>query len=557
MDARAPACDTRPATGPRRRTEDAVTTKQRWTMIAAILGSSMVFLDGTIVNVALRAIGAELPGTVVSTLEGQTYVVSGYLAVLAALLVLAGALADYYGRRRVFLLGLAGFGITSALCGLAPSLELLVVARLLQGAAGALLVPGSLAILTATFDGPARARAFGIWASATSAMTLLGPVAGGLLVDSASWRLAFLVNLPIAGAAVWATWRHMDETRAAGASGRFDWLGAAVAVIAVGGLAFGAIRGQDRAWQDPIAWVALGIGALATVAFPVLMARRRDPLIPLGLFRRRAFATINLSTLLIYGALYTTFSIQALFLQGVLGYTATAAGAIGLPVTVFLTLLSTRIGTVAGRVGARPFLVVGPALMAAGLFWLARIPTDSAPWLLALGDPGTYVPPASVLVDVLPMALLFGAGISMVVAPLTATLMSSVPVANAGVASAINNAVSRIGQPLLVALVFIVVTGSFYASLASRVPGLDAADPALRAQVQPLNQPKPGTPDDVAAAATIASTEAFHLAAIACGLLLVAGAAVNAVGLRGGPDARADATADGSARAPDAAGGAA
>ncbi len=528
-----------------------MTRKQRWTMIAAILGSSMVFLDGTIVNVALRAIGAELPGTVVSTLEGQTYVVSGYLAVLAALLVLAGALADYYGRRRVFLLGLVGFGVTSALCGLAPSLELLVLARLLQGAAGALLVPCSLAILTATFDGSARARAFGIWASATSAMVLLGPIVGGLLVDTASWRLTFLMNLPMAGAAVWATWRHMDETRAEGASGRFDWLGAVVAVVAVGGLAFGAIRGQDRAWQDTVAWLALGVGAIATIAFPVLMARRRDPLLPLGLFRRRAFATINLSTLLIYGALYTTLSIQALFLQGALGYTATAAGVIGLPIGVFLTLFSARVGAIAGRVGARPFLVVGPVLMAAGMFWLARIPADSTPWLLALGDAGTYVPQTSVLVDVLPMQLLFGAGISMVVAPLTATLMSSVPVANAGVASAINNAVSRIGQPLLVALVFIVVTGSFYASLASRVPGLDAADPVLRAQVQPLNQPKPGTPDDVAAAATVASTEAFHLAAIACGLLLVAGAAVNAVGLKGGPDPRAagapDEAADGTA----------
>lgn len=516
--------------------------RQRWTMIAAILGSAMVFLDGTIVNVALQAIGAELPGTVVSTLEGQTYVVSGYLAVLAALLVLAGALADYYGRRRIFLLGLVGFGATSVLCGLAPSLELLVLARLLQGAAGALLVPGSLAILTATFEGPERARAFGIWASATAAMTLLGPIAGGLLVDTASWRLAFLVNLPIAAAAGWATWRHMDETRAEGASGRFDWLGAAVAVVAVGGLAFGAIRGQDRAWQDTIAWLALGIGAIATIAFPALMARQRDPLIPLALFRRRAFATINLSTLLIYGALYTTFTVQALFLQGVLGYTATAAGAVGLPVTIFLTLFSARIGTLAGRIGARPFLVLGPALMAAGMFWLARIPADSAPWLFAPGDAGTYAPPLSVLVDVVPMTLLFGAGISMVVAPLTATLMSSVPVANAGVASAINNAVSRIGQPLLVALVFIVVTGSFYTSLATRVPGLDASDPALRAQVQPLNQPKPGTPDGVAAAATVASTEAFHLAAIACGLLLLAGAAINAVGLRSEPESRAAGT---------------
>jgi predicted MFS family arabinose efflux permease len=364
-------------------------------------------------------------------------------------------------------------------------------------------------------------------------MTLFGPIVGGLLVDTVSWRAAFLINLPVAALALWATWRHMAESRAEEASGRFDWLGAAVAVLAVGGLSFGLIRGEDQEWQDPVAWAALAIGLAATIAFPLLMARRRDPLVPPALFRRRAFATINLSTFLIYGALYTTFTIQALFLQGVLGYTATAAGIVGLPVGIFLTLLSTRVGTLAGRFGARPFLVLGPGLMAAGMFWFARIPSTSAPWQLTPRDPATFVPPASAIVDVLPFALLFGLGISMVVAPLTATLMSSVPVANAGVASAINNAVSRIGQPLLIALIFIVVTGTFYASLAAQVPGLDASDPAIRELVQPLNEPKPGTPPEVAQAATVASTGAFRLAAIVCGLLLLAGAAVNALGLRG------------------------
>lgn len=517
-----------------------MTASQRWTMVAAILGSSMVFLDGSIVNVALRYIGYELPGTLVSTLEGQTYVVSGYLAVLAALLVLAGALADYYGRRRVFLLGLAGFALTSALCGLAPSLEILVLARILQGATGALLVPGSLAIITAAFEGPERARAFGVWAAATSSTVVLGPIVGGLLVDTISWRAAFLINLPLSALALWATVRHMAETRAADASGRFDWLGAAVAVVAVGGLSFGVIRGQDRAWQDPVAWAAFAIGAVATVGFPFLMTRRPNPLVPLGLFRRRAFATINASTLLIYSALYTMLTVQALFLQGVLGYSATAAGVTSLPVGLLLTLLSTRVGTLAGRWGARPFLVVGPVLMAAGVLWLARIPATSEPWRLSPGDPASLVPPASVLVDVAPYAILFGLGISLVVAPLTSTLMSSVPVARAGVASAINNAVSRIGQPLVIALIFVAVTGTFYASLADQVPGLDASDPVVREQVQPLNEPKAGTPDAVVEAATVASTGAFHVAAIVAGVLLLAGAAVNAVGLRGGRDAEAE-----------------
>jgi EmrB/QacA subfamily drug resistance transporter len=503
-------------------------------MLAAILGSGMVFLDGTVINLALPKIGEQLPATLVSTLEGQTYTVSGYLAVLAALLVLAGALADYHGRRRVFAIGLLGFGGTSILCGVAPTLELLVVFRLLQGAAGALLVPGSLAIITALFEGPARSRAFGIWAAATSALTLIGPVLGGLLVDAVSWRAAFLINVPLVAIALYALVRYMPETRAEGASGRFDWLGAAVAIVAVGGLAFGAIRGQDRRWEDPLAWAALGVGVAGLVAFPVLMARRPNPLVPLSLFRRRQFATINLSTLLIYAALYAAFTFQGLFLQGVVGYSATAAGVISLPTGILLTVLSTRVGALAGRYGARRFLVAGPLIMAAALLWLARVPATTDAWRLAFSDPATYVPPGSVLVDILPYVILFGIGISLVVAPLTSTLMSSVPVVNAGLASAINNAISRIGQPLLWAVIFVVVTGSFYTALGAAVPGLDPSDPQLRSLVQPLNPPSASAPADVAAAARVASVDALRLASIVCAVLLAAGSLANWVGLRAG-----------------------
>ncbi len=513
-----------------------MTASLRWTMLAAIVGSAMVFLDGTVVNLALPRMGEELPATYVSTLEGQTYVVSAYLAVLAALLVLGGALADYHGRRKVFAIGLVGFGAASVLCGLAPTMELLVVFRLLQGAAGALLVPGSLAILTALFEGEARARAFGIWAAATSATALVGPVVGGLLVDAVSWRAAFLINVPLVAVALWATLRHMPETKAEGATGRFDWLGAAVIVVAVGGIAFGVIRGQDRQWHDPLAWASLVIGVMALVAFPVLMTRRPNPLVPLSLFRRRRFATINLSTLLIYGALYTVFAFQGLFLQNTVGYSATAAGVVGLPTGILLTVLSTRVGSAAGRLGARPFLVVGPVLMAAGLLWLARVPVDTQPWHLVLGDPSTWIPPLSVVVDILPSVGLFGLGISLVVAPLTTTLMGSVPVSNAGLASAINNAISRIGQPLLSAIIFVVVTGSFYAALSGAVPGFDTSDPANRAAVQPLNRPAATLPDAVVAASQTASTDALRLAAIVCAVLLVGGAAANWIGLRPGVD---------------------
>src|SRR5689334_14961975 len=328
-----------------------MTRTQRWTLIAAIIGSGVVFLDGTIVNLALRAIG-KLPTSFLGVLEGQAYIVAGYLAVLSALLILSGALADFYGRRRIFAIGLTGFGISSLLCGIAPSLELLVLFRLIQGAAGALLVPGSLSIITATFEGQARAKAFGTWAASTSALSLFGQPIGGLLVDTLSWRAAFLINVPLVLIALWATIRYMQESRDETATGRFDWLGAAVAAIAIGGLAFGATRGQQKNWQDPLAWVALAIGAIALVAFPFLM-RRPHPLVPLSLFRIRDFAVINLSTFLIYAALYSTFFYVAVLLQGTLGYTATAASLAGLPSGVLLVVLSQRVGAAAGRIGAK------------------------------------------------------------------------------------------------------------------------------------------------------------------------------------------------------------
>ncbi len=508
-----------------------MTRTERWTLLAAILGSGIVFLDGTIVNLALPAIG-RLPTSFLGVLEGQAYVVAGYLAVLSALLILAGALADYYGRRRIFAIGLVGFGISSLLCGIAPNLELIVLFRVLQGASGALLVPGSLSIITATFEGPARSRAFGTWAAATSGLALFGQPLGGLLVDSLSWRAAFLINVPLVAIALWATIRHMPESRDPEADRKFDWLGALVGAVAIGGLAFGATRGQQREWQDSFAWVSLAIGAIALVLFPILMVRRAHPLVPIELFRVREFAVINISTFLIYGALYTTFFYQSVLLQGTLGYTATAVSLSGLPTGVLLVSLSTRVGAIAGRIGAKPFLVAGPLIMAAGLLWWSRIPATSTAWQALLSEPATLVPPISVVIDVLPALFLFGLGISLVVAPLTSTLMSSVPTRHAGIGSAINNAVSRVGTPLIGAVIFIVVSATFYGGLAAR-SGLDQGDPAVRAQFAPLNPPKGDVPPEIAAASTEASVDAFRVAAVFAAVLLVAGSATNLIGLRG------------------------
>src|SRR5436190_11039190 len=243
-----------------------MTRAQRWTLLAAIVASGIVFLDSTVVNLALKRIGQELPTTTsLGVLEAQAYVGSGYLAVLAALLIIAGALADRYGRRRIFIIGLSAFGVVSILCGIAATLEFLIVARLLQGAAGALLVPISLAIITAAFSGAARARAFGLWAASTSALTLLGPILGGLLVDNLTWRLAFLINVPLVAIALFAAVRHVEESRDPDATGHFDWLGSAVGAVAVGGLAFGGIHGQESHWSDPLAWISLALGAVCLI----------------------------------------------------------------------------------------------------------------------------------------------------------------------------------------------------------------------------------------------------------------------------------------------------
>src|SRR2546423_4957916 len=277
---------------------------KRWILTAAVLGSGIVFLDSTVVNVALPKIGRDLPRLFLGVLEGQSYVYNACLLTLSALLILAGALSDYYGRKRMFVYGLIGFGITSVLCGLAPNLELLVLFRILQGAAGALLVPGSLALITSNFSGEEQGRAFGLWAGASGATTILGPVVGGLLVDTVSWRAAFLINVPLVALAAWATWRHVPESRDDQATAEFDWFGAALVAVAVGGLAFGTIYGQQRDWRDPLGFAMLAVGAIATIALPILMIRRANPLIPPGLFRSRNFTVTNISTFLIYGALY-------------------------------------------------------------------------------------------------------------------------------------------------------------------------------------------------------------------------------------------------------------
>lgn len=510
---------------------------KRWILVAAVLGSGIVFLDSTVVNVALPRIGRDLPRSLFGVLEGQSYVYNAYLLTLSTLLILAGALNDFFGRRRMFALGLVGFGATSVLCGLAPNMELLVLFRVLQGAAGAMLVPGSLALITANFSGEEQGRAFGVWAGASGATTVLGPVVGGLLVDTISWRAAFLINAPLVAAALWATYRYVPESRDELASSKFDWLGAVVVGLAVGGLAFGAIYGQERNWRDPVGYVAIAVGVVAAAALPFVMIRRSNPLIPPHLFRSRNFTVTNISTLLIYGALYVTSYYLAIFQQGSLGYTAAAAGLAFVPGTLFLIFLSARFGSLAARFGPRWFMALGPAIMAVGVLWLARVPASSTPWALKPSDPASFLPPLSYAVDFLPGAILFGVGLMVLVAPLTTALMTSVPVQNSGVGSAINNAISRVGPQLAGALIFVFITANFYDYLAGRLSGVDVNSSSFRSAVSPLNTPlDPG----LVGVVRDASTSSFHIAMMVATLLLVLGALVNGIGIQNAAKRAAD-----------------
>src|SRR5438445_11938137 len=516
--------------------------RERWTLTAAVLGSAIVFVDSTVVNVRLAKVGRGLPGTLFGVLEGQSYIYNGYLLTVSALLILAGALNDFYGRKRMFTFGLAGFLVTSLLCGLAPNMELLILFRVLQGVAGALLVPGSLALLTVTFSGEAQGRAFGLWAAASAATTILGPFVGGILVDSISWRAAFLINVPLLIIALWAAWTFVTESRDDKASGRFDWLGAFVVALAVGGLSFGAVYGQQREWEDPLGFAMLAIGAVATIALPILMTRRPNPLIPPELFRSRNFTVTNISTFVIYGALYVVGYFLALFVQGTIGFSAAAAGLGFLPPSLFLVFLSSRFGALAGKYGPRLFMAVGPAIMTLGILWYARIPATLEAWRFTFADPTTYVPPLGYFTDLLPGSLLFGFGLSIMVAPLTTALMTSVPSRNSGVASAINNAISRVGPQLAGALIFVAITASFYSGLHARVPSVDVDDPNVRRAIAPLNvnPPSDGTTSPVPVAQLLdaeraASADAFHLAMLIGAGLLAAGAIVNAVAIKNRP----------------------
>ncbi|WP_312859193.1 MFS transporter [Pseudonocardia xinjiangensis] len=422
------------------------TARGRWVLLTTVLGSGLVLIDGTVVNVALARIGADFN----AGFTALQWTVNAYTLTLAALILLGGSLGDHFGRRRVFLIGVVWFALASLMCGLAPDVNTLIVARALQGVGGALLTPGSLALISASFHGPDRAAAVGAWSGLGGIAGAVGPFLGGWLVEW-NWRAVFLINLPLAVLVVVVALRHVPESRDPDAAPGLDISGTALAALGLAGLTYSLTGLSERGVTTDLV-VALAIGLLALVAFVLHERRSQSPLVPTELFGNATFSAANAVTMLVYAALGVVFLLLVLQLQTVAGFSAFAAGTSLLPVTLIMLAFSARSGALAGRIGPRLPMTLGPLVSAAGLLLMLRI------------GPG-----ASWAADVLPAVLVFGAGLTLTVAPLTATVLDSAPDRYAGAASGVNNAVARAAGLLSVAVIPGVagIRGSDYTEAAS------------------------------------------------------------------------------------------
>ncbi|HEY2961607.1 MAG TPA: MFS transporter [Pyrinomonadaceae bacterium] len=432
----------------RRKSQECSPAQGRWVLAATILASSMAFIDGTVVNVALPFLQKSLNATAI----GIQWVVEAYALFLSALLLVGGSLGDRYGRRRIFNIGVVVFALASAACGLAANIDQLILARAVQGIGGALLVPGSLALISSSFGEDQRGKAIGTWSGFSAMTTAIGPVLGGWLVEHVSWRAVFFLNLPLALAVLVISVWHVPESREENQGGALDWLGAALATLGLGGLVYGLIESPRLGFRNPAVGVTL-IGGVACLAFFILHeARAKNPMVPLRLFRSTDFAGANLLTLLLYAALGGTFFFFPLNLVQVQGYSATAAGAALLPFVVFMFSLSRWSGGLIDRFGPRLPLMVGPTIAAAG-FALFAVPGVNRNYWTSF----------------FPAVIVLGLGLAISVAPLTTTVMGSVSAEQAGVASGINNAVSRTAGLLAVAVFGVVILHAFSQQLGVRL----------------------------------------------------------------------------------------
>ena len=485
----------------------AVASRKQLALVAAIMGSSVAAIDATAVNVALPAIRADLGGG----LAGQQWVSNAYLLTLGSLILVGGSLGDVFGERRIFSLGVGGFGVVSVLCAVAPSIEFLVACRALQGAFGALLTPSALAVIIAAFPGDERGAAIGSWTAWSSISTVIGPLFGGWLVDAVSWRAIFAINVPLVLATLFLVSRAVAGRAPGARHARVDWLGAALTFFGLAGPVLALIRQPDAGWGSPQVW-APGLGGLVLLALFVLHERRTDaPMLPLELFKRRNFAFGNVQTFSMYGGLGVTFFFLTLFLQEVAGYNALDAGLAVLPATLVMFALSKRVGRLADRFGPRLFMGGGPLVATAGLLLMLRMDAN-----------------LSYVSDLLPGLLLFSLGLTLTVAPLTATVLSDADESNAGIASGVNNAIARVAGLVAIAALGAVVASQFASALDQKLPArLPARTQVVVADArrQTLARVDPAvTGRRVAAAVESASVHAFHVGVgIAAGLVALGG----------------------------------
>jgi EmrB/QacA subfamily drug resistance transporter len=498
-----------------------IALRKQLTLVACILGSGIALLDGTVVNVALPTIQHDLGGG----LAAQQWVVNAYLLTLGSLILIGGSLGDLYGERRIFALGVGGFGVASLLCALAPTIDALIAARALQGAASALLTPSALAVIVATFAESERGPAIGSWTAWGGIATVLGPLAGGELLQLFSWRAIFLINLPFVAICVVLILAVIPAAKSRRESARrIDVLGGLLCALGLGGPVFALIEQPRLGWGSPAVFVPFLLGVALLVCFVVHESRSRDPMLPLALFRRRNFSAGNVETFSMYAGLAILFFFLTIFLQQIGGYTPLQSGLATLPATLVMFAFSKRFGALADRYGPRLFMGAGPLVAAVGLLLFQRI--------------GVQV---DYLSDVLPGILVFSLGLSMTVAPLTAAVLAGVETGQAGIASAVNNAVARVAGLLGTAAVGAAVAASFVSGLDSNLAGRPLGPPAKAAVAEakrlPLGRPSTdGLPRVQARAITQAADEAsldsFHLGMGIAAFLVAAGGLAGAIGVR-------------------------
>ena len=498
-----------------------VTRRERLTLIATILASTVVFLDATVVNVALPAMERDLG----MGLAGQQWVVEAYLLALVSLMLVGGSLGDHFGRRLIFSIGLAGFGVTSILCALAPSTGVLIGLRGVQGLAGALLVPGSLAIVTATFQGEARGRAIGTWTAWSGISTIAGPAAGGFLTQTLSWRFVFWINVPLIVATLLLTLHSVAESRDPDAVKGFDIPGVVLSALGLGGPVFALIEQPTYGWGDPLVFIPLLAGAACFCGFLVREAIARAPMLPLSLFRVRNFAVANAATLTTYAGLIGSSFFLTLYLQQVGGYTALAAGFAGVPISLTLFFLSPRFGAFTARVGPRLPMSAGPIVGGVGLLLLLRVGVDPS-------YPG----------EVFPALIVFGLGLSATVAPLTTTVLNAVDEHNAGIASGVNNAIARVAGLLAIAVLGAAISAQFASTLDSKLATAKLDRQAVKVVASAKSRPLAGGDEakrltgsersTVGRAIEESSRDGFRLAVGIGALLMFAGGLTSALGIR-------------------------